>query len=1404
MNSESDSDEFLTNRRHAPTKEQRRRQLQVAVGEAVPSRDVRFSTRQAGKVTNYNEEEDEDMFEEEVSEMTPNTWTVADEGPAIDIVLRHRIREQTEESYDDASRIKETPTKHDFEYLIKWQGKAHIHATWETFENVASYRGIRRLENYFRKTITEEARILQNGNSTMEEKELLNLTREQEEENLKNFSKVDRVIAMRETEEGTEYLIKWKGLTYDQTTWETAELISDLNQNEIDRFLDRSSNQLISRKTESNITTRSKHKNITAQPDYVQHGELRAFQLTGLNFLAYHWTKGNNVVLADEMGLGKTVQTISFMNWLRHDRGQEGPFLVVVPLSTIPAWADTFDKWTPDMNYVIYHGNAAARAIIQEHELFADDNFKRVKFNVLLTTYELINSDCNFLSQIKWQFLAVDEAHRLKNSESQLYQKLREFTIPSRLLITGTPIQNNIGELATLMDFLMPGRLNIEEFDVTADDAQDKIKELRDAIEPYMLRRTKKLVEKDLPPKAERILRVELADFQLDYYRAILTRNYEALNAGAKGPKQSLLNIMMELKKASNHPFLFPNAEDQFTAGGERGIDSLRGLITSSGKMMLLDRLLKKLQKEGHRVLIFSQMVRMLDLLAEYLQLRGYQFQRLDGTVTSAVRQNAIDRFNAPDSTDFCFILSTRAGGLGINLMTADTVIIFDSDWNPQADLQAMARAHRIGQKKPVTVYRLVSKDTVEEEVLERARNKLILEYFAIASAEGDADSKKNFKKISEEMKSRGRNPEEPSSAEDINNILKKRGQKMFEQSGNQKRLEELDIDAVLENAEEHSTEQPEGLTSEGGMDFLKTFEYTDVKVDDVEWDDIIPKEQLEAIKKEQKEKEEAEYLQTIIEQNAPRKKKAINEGEREQRAAKKRARQAAAAAAADVSDESGTEDDPKRPLNEKEIRNLIKGHERFGSFDDRGEEIIRCAKLVGRDESVLRATLDEVLGISTRMLEKERQKEESIERQANKILTKKDKKAVLFDYKGVKRINAETLVERPAEMRMLKKVVDGAPDWKSLRIVGASKPAEYTCSWGAKEDGRLVVGIVRHGYGAWVAIRDDEELELGSKFFLEEHRVEKKEERKNEKEKIKSPGAVHLVRRANYLISVIKDKETDGKDVRARKALENHHRNNKKINKDRNGYSASVSASPAPTAQKKHYREQEKTRHRSHGINGHSSVSRREQMGMSPRRRISGEDDERQYKRPKSEERASKLHNRRSEEKPLHLQREHSSEQIKQASATHNGKAEERPSSGLKRKAHDDSSEHDNKRQKSEERVQHSSSKHTNHQEKDAPKKEKRVPTMPRDDSLDKLILPASAALASIKTAKDPKEKMAAVKGSFFAIREAVMARAQESTSLKDEKFWTYIGQYHWPKFTDGRNLMKTFERVMEAQAAT
>lgn len=410
------------------------------------------------------------------------------------------------------------------------------------------------------------------------------------------------------------------------------------------------------------------------------------------------------------------------------------------------------------MNVVCYTGKGESRALCRKHEFEPVAGSKSrgtgVGFHCLLTTPELVLVDIDHMMPIRWAMVAIDEAHRLKNKESELHRSLLALTSANRLLITGTPLQNSVGELWALLHFLNPQQFDDaqvfeESFSFSALRDEERVSSLHNMLRPYIIRRQKVDVEKSLPSKTYQVLRVGMTMYQQDLYRTLLTKNYAKLNGGNKGkgmgPKSTLNNLLVELKKCCNHPFLFDNVEDTSV---ETSVDTL---IRASGKLILLDKLLLRLREQGHRVLVFSQMVRMLDILSDYCRMRGFPHQRLDGSMPNDLRVRAVDHYNAPGSTDYVFLLSTRAGGLGINLATADTVIIFDSDWNPQNDLQAESRAHRIGQTKDVKVFRLLSRETVEEDILERAKRKRVLEHLVIHGVEGDEQSLDNKAKFNKQ-----------------------------------------------------------------------------------------------------------------------------------------------------------------------------------------------------------------------------------------------------------------------------------------------------------------------------------------------------------------------------------------------------------------------------------------------------------------------------------------------------------------------------------------------------------------------------------------------------------------------------------------------------------------------------
>lgn len=466
---------------------------------------------------------------------------------------------------------------------------------------------------------------------------------------------------------------------------------------------------------------------VKEQPSSLEGGTLRHYQLQGLQWMVSLYNNKLNGILADEMGLGKTIQSVAFIAYLMEHKGNFGPHIIVAPKAVIPNWANEFMAWLPQANLVVYDGSGEERRIIRETQM-AD-----LTFNVLLTHYDLIMRDKAHLSKIQWYYSIIDEGHRLKNHQSKLAEIFnKNYSFKQRLLLTGTPIQNNLSELWSLLNFLLPKVFKSSDTfdewfaapfkgsgeDVSLNEEEELlvINRLHQVIRPFLLRRKKDEVEKELPEKVSLVLKCDMSAWQKLYYKQI-TQDSRVMIETASGKSRSLQNSAMQLRKVCNHPYLFFDEIEYIP-------EDSREIIRASGKFELLDRILPKLKRAGHRCLIFSQMTKVLDLLEDYLTLVGFKYLRLDGLTKTNERPELIQLFNEEDSEYFIFLLSTRAGGLGLNLQTADTVIMFDSDWNPQMDAQAEDRAHRIGQRREVRVLVMVSVGSIEEEIINRAREK--------------------------------------------------------------------------------------------------------------------------------------------------------------------------------------------------------------------------------------------------------------------------------------------------------------------------------------------------------------------------------------------------------------------------------------------------------------------------------------------------------------------------------------------------------------------------------------------------------------------------------------------------------------------------------------------------------
>jgi len=772
-------------------------------------------------------------------------------------------------------------------YLVKYVNKSYHHLEWLTSRQLDELEGERKRDNFDKKWSVHD-RIVKQVHTAMSMQKYHTASGYFFND---LYLEIDRIISYAEpgqpfdsvaglgntktfqindnTSEETMYLVKWKGMEYDEATWEMESFLKDDDfdaqyhgRREIKLLLKRQKipEGRLLHPSPKRLNT-SLFVNRSATEHRVKDGEvfkggrmLRGnYQRDGVNWMLNNWQGRRGCILADEMGLGKTVQTVTFINYLFEHYRQWGPFLVVAPLSTLGHWQREFRAWS-DMNVIVYHGSQSSRERIQMEEfdwLWTDDTHTRArteknlkdlnannfKFNVMITTPQTVNSDRSVLdaSKINWNTIIVDEAHSLKSNQSLFYRVLRTYKNPHThcCFLTGTPIQNNMQELWCLLHFLDPDHFHDQDSFVEkyANLAESR-DELKEVLKGRLLQRLKYLVEKSLGHREEKIIWVELTLFQKKWYKALYQRSYEKLNAcGAKG-KVSMMNVAMQLRKCCNHPFLMQDVERTISPAGTDEVTMNENLIKSCGKFVLLDKLLPKLQREGHRVLIFSQMSHLLDIVEDYLSYRQHLYERIDGGVTGVARQEAIDRFQKDDSI-FAFLLTTKAGGVGITLTGADTVIIYDSDWNPMNDVQAIARSHRIGQTKQVTVYRLLTRNSYEENMFKRADQKLALNKAVM----GDS---KDLKK------------------EDLDVMLKKGAISMFLQDAQTdadiKKFADASIDDILSKRTEVITHDADTANPDNAMFseavFLAHADDADVNVDDENfWEalGIQPKEEEQA-----------------------------------------------------------------------------------------------------------------------------------------------------------------------------------------------------------------------------------------------------------------------------------------------------------------------------------------------------------------------------------------------------------------------------------------------------------------------------------------------------------------------------------------------------------------------------
>ncbi|TGO91909.1 hypothetical protein BPOR_0015g00190 [Botrytis porri] len=650
------------------------------------------------------------------------------------------------------------------EYLIKWVGKSYFQCSWMPGAWVWGVAAATMRKAFIRRD--EGANLLPKW--TSEEaisEEYLRMEIVFDVEYDMSFRPKSEEHDKAHINDVVQVLVKFRGLTYDESVWEEppspeeadrwSDFVSAYNEYVMGKYFKQSPASAVKERIDAFRSLDFEKKVVLkTQPDSLVGGEMMKHQMEGLNWLLFNFHRQKNVILADEMGLGKTIQIVALIASLVKDKPKCSPFLVVTPNSTCPNWRREIKKWAPDLRVVAYYGARSAREMAMKYEMYPNE-CSDLRADIVVTSYEapVDDSSKGFFKKVKWAGMIVDEGQRLKNDENLLYGALKALKIPFQVLLSGTPLQNNKRELFNLLQFL-DNSIDAAKLDEKyAELTKDNLPELHELIRPFFLRRTKLQVLKFLPPMSQTIIPVSMSSLQKQLYKSILAKNPELIKSiigkseRALRPTErgNLNNILMQLRKCLCHPFLYSSAIEETSLSPEA---LHRNLIDASSKFQLLEIMLPKLQARGHRVLIFSQFLEQLNLVEDFLNGLQLPFKRLDGTVSTLEKQKRIDAFNAPNSELFAFLLSTKAGGVGINLATADTVIIMDPDFNPHQDIQALSRAHRIGQKKKVLVFQLVTKDSAEEQIVQVGRKKMALDQALIESIDVKDEAGDNLEAI--------------------------------------------------------------------------------------------------------------------------------------------------------------------------------------------------------------------------------------------------------------------------------------------------------------------------------------------------------------------------------------------------------------------------------------------------------------------------------------------------------------------------------------------------------------------------------------------------------------------------------------------------------------------------------